>query len=139
MCRDAFLSVQKLVSENTRRSKNRFRKAPYFCAEPFVDLFLMPSSFEPCGIGQMLAMRAGQPCLVHLTGGLNDTVQSGINGFGFEGKTLMEQVDNMVAALTEALTLHKSQSDWKQICESAASARFLWADSAKQYIEKLYS
>lgn len=104
------------------------------------DLFLMPSSFEPCGIGQMLAMRNGQPCLVHRTGGLRDTVWHGVNGFGFNGATLHEQVDQMAAALGNALKLRAENSnDWKKICDAAASARFLWADSAKQYIEKLYS
>jgi starch synthase len=104
------------------------------------DLFLMPSSFEPCGIGQMLAMREGQPCLVHRTGGLRDTVQPGINGFGFEGATLHAQVDAMAAALDAALKLHKENPDgWEKIREAAAAARFLWAGSAKQYIDRLYS
>jgi starch synthase len=103
------------------------------------DLFLMPSSFEPCGIGQMLAMRNGQPCLVHRTGGLRDTVEPGVNGFGFEGDTLPKQVDGMAAALSAALDLHRdSSNDWKTICAAAARTRFEWAATAKQYIEKLY-
>ena len=58
------------------------------------DLFVMPSSFEPCGISQMLAMRAGQPCLVHAVGGLNDTVQDGVTGFSFSGADSTEQAQN---------------------------------------------
>ena len=104
------------------------------------DLFLMPSSFEPCGIGQMLAMRSGQPCLVHRTGGLRDTVEPDVNGFGFEGHLLNEQVDRMTETLGNTLDRHNdSPKEWKNICTAAAKVRFEWNDSARQYIDKLYS
>ncbi len=103
-------------------------------------LFLMPSSFEPCGIGQMLAMREGQPCLVHRTGGLRDTIDPDVSGFGFEGETIEQQVDAMTAELGKALSMHdNSSTDWQAVCEAASQARFEWGTVARQYIEKLYS
>lgn len=103
------------------------------------DLFLMPSSFEPCGISQMLAMRAGQPCLVHHVGGLRDTVQPGIDGFAFNGTSLTEQADNLVAALAAAVTQRRHDPrGWREIAARAASARFQWSDSAQTYLTTLY-
>ena len=103
------------------------------------DLFLMPSSFEPCGISQMLAMRAGQPCLVHHVGGLKDTVRDGINGFAFVGASLEEQAERLVAACAAALKLRRNEPKrWAAIRDAAASARFSWQDSIDQYVDCLY-
>jgi len=104
------------------------------------DLFLMPSSFEPCGIGQMLAMRDGQPCVVHAVGGLRDTVIHGVNGFCFEGGDLDEQAQHFVDTACRAIDLFKSDPDkWRQIKNNAARARFSWQHAAQQYMEKLYN
>ncbi|UCH48564.1 MAG: glycogen/starch synthase [Betaproteobacteria bacterium] len=103
------------------------------------DLFLMPSSFEPCGISQMLAMRAGQPCLVHLVGGLKDTVKPGINGFGFDGKSLVQQADGLLDALADALALRANHPRrWSTIRKAAARARFLWRSNAENCLNLLY-
>ena len=103
------------------------------------DLFLMPSSFEPCGTSQMLAMRAGQPCVVHGVGGLHDTVESSVTGFVFAGKTPAEQAAAFVDAVERALRLrHDHPNRWQALQKRAAAQRFDWASSARQYIEQLY-
>lgn len=103
------------------------------------DLFLMPSSFEPCGIGQMLAMRAGQPCLVHHVGGLKDTVQDGETGFAFTGGSLIEQATRLVEKLRYTLNLRENKPErWETIRRAAAAARFSWDSSVNAYIEQLY-
>jgi starch synthase len=103
------------------------------------DLFLMPSTYEPCGISQMLAMRAGQPCLVHAVGGLKDTVRDDIDGFAFGGESTAEQAQTLLARLRAALDLRaRHPRRWAALREAAASARFRWSDSAREYLQRLY-
>lgn len=103
------------------------------------DLFLMPSSFEPCGISQMLAMRYGQPVVAHAVGGLRDTIQHGETGFLFTGTTPDTQADAFVDATLKALDLRSDDPvAWQEIRRSAAAQRFDWALSAQQTINSLY-
>jgi len=103
------------------------------------DLFLMPSSFEPCGISQMLAMRAGQPCVVHAVGGLKDTVRDGVTGFVFEGGTPGEQAEAFTKAVQRAITIRSTDKErWQEICNNAKDERFSWDLAAKTYMQRLY-
>jgi len=104
------------------------------------DLFLMPSSFEPCGISQMLAMRASQPCVAHAVGGLADTVVDGVNGFTFRGDTPVEQADSFVASVSRAIAIRNSDEErWLRIRDRAQAERFSWSSAARHYIRRLYS
>ncbi|MDX1481581.1 MAG: glycogen/starch synthase [Woeseiaceae bacterium] len=103
------------------------------------DLFLMPSLFEPCGIGQMYAMREAQPCIVHEVGGLADTVTDGIDGFSFGGGTRTEKADNLIACVSRAIGIRNTDENrWLSIRDRARSARFPWDVAAQRYIERLY-
>ena len=103
------------------------------------DLYFMPSLFEPCGISQMLAMRNGNPCLVHHTGGLIDTVEHMKTGFAFGGKTYNKKIENMLMTFDEALHVFENDKPtWKKIQTAAKRKRFTWQKSVETYYEKLY-
>ncbi|MDR2212130.1 MAG: glycogen/starch synthase [Pseudomonadales bacterium] len=101
------------------------------------DLFLMPSTFEPCGISQMLAMRAGTPCLVHKVGGLADTVQHRHNGFVFDGANPEAQARAMLQVFDSILALQGS-AEWTSIRANAAATRFTWDTVIAEYERQLY-
>ena len=103
------------------------------------ELFFMPSSFEPCGISQMLAMRSGTACLVHGVGGLKDTVFDLQNGFVFNGESVQAQIEHMLTQLENALEMHHSQpSKWQTLSNNAKKSRYTWDAAAKLYISELY-
>lgn len=101
------------------------------------DMFLMPSSFEPCGISQMMALRAGQPCIVHSVGGLRDTVVDGYNGLLFSGENVQQQATEMLNTVSRALSLHSTKR-WDNMVKHALDSRFYWADSMDRYLDELY-
>jgi starch synthase len=103
------------------------------------DVFLLPSRFEPCGIGQMIAMRNGTVPIVRETGGLIDTVKpfdkkgkSG-NGFRFKEPT----VAALLKAIDEALDAFKDENLWKGLVNEAMAENFSWAVASKHY-DSLY-
>jgi len=103
------------------------------------DLFFMPSSFEPCGISQMLAMKHGQPCLVNDVGGLTDTVKHNENGFVFSGNNKKEKITSLIKVFQLALDTYCNHAEkYQTLADSAKSQRFSWKKSINEYIEKLY-
>jgi len=94
------------------------------------DFFLMPSKFEPCGLGQMIAMRFGAVPIVRLTGGLADTVNEK-NGFGFFNYS----EDELLRALNNALTVFYTQpKKYLKLQRYGFMTDFSWLNSAKKYI-----
>ncbi len=104
-----------------------------------VDLFLMPSRFEPCGIGQMMAMRYGALPLVRETGGLADTVENYDDGPAERGTGFTfawQESDAIYGTLEWALdTFNNRQTAWQRMQQRAMEKDFSWDNSARQYIE----
>jgi starch synthase len=98
------------------------------------DIFIMPSLFEPCGLGQIIAMRYGSVPVVRETGGLADTVEDGITGFSF--------VDYSSGAFWNALQraiylYNVDREGWRAIQRTGMEQNFSWERSAYGY-QQLY-
>lgn len=104
------------------------------------DIFLMPSQYEPCGIGQLIALRYGTIPVVRSTGGLKDTVEAYDyytkfgNGFSFNNYNAHELLFSIKRAIDVVGDINKRES----IIENAMTADYSWDESAKQY-KKLYT
>lgn len=98
------------------------------------DLFLMPSQFEPCGLGQMISMRYGTVPLARRTGGLADTVVdveedvARATGFTFDAY----RPEAFLAAIDRALDAYHSEA-WRTVVANGVRQDFSWDRSARRY------
>jgi starch synthase len=101
------------------------------------DLFLMPSRYEPCGLGQLIALRYGSVPLVRRTGGLADTVSDTDHhprtGNGFSFDKLSEAA--LLTALDRALGHFAERRGWLQLVKRGMRADLSWGPSAQHYLE----
>jgi starch synthase len=121
------------------------------------DMFLMPSRFEPCGLGQLIALRYGTIPIVRATGGLADTVQeynleqqshfanstcsqrakigspqggTAADGFVFENYNSDELLDT----IKRAIEAYKNKKEWQKLVKKAMKADYSCENSANKYI-----
>ncbi|MBU1124740.1 MAG: glycosyltransferase, partial [Candidatus Omnitrophica bacterium] len=94
------------------------------------DFFLMPSKYEPCGLGQMISLRYGTIPLVFKTGGLADTVNNE-NGFVFDTYSAQD----LVKTIVKAVASFKDKKDWSALVKRAMQYDFSWEEAAKHYLD----
>ncbi len=103
------------------------------------DFFLMPSRFEPCGLGQLIAFRYGAIPIVHRTGGLADTVTDATAKRGQGNGIVFNKYDakSLLAAADRAVRLFADKKEVERVRLAGMKADFSWKLSAAKY-EKLY-
>jgi starch synthase len=96
------------------------------------DIFLMPSRYEPGGLGQLIALRYGTVPVVRATGGLNDTIREGYdgNGFRFHPYEPSYQID----AIGRSLAAFRDASGWPQLRARGMREDHSWEASAREYV-----
>ncbi|WP_025852252.1 glycogen synthase GlgA [Paenibacillus ehimensis] len=101
------------------------------------DLFLMPSLFEPCGIGQLIAMRYRSVPIVRETGGLRDTVmpynETTGEGTGFSFANY--NAHDMLYTIERAVRLYREPEVWTNLMNNIKKKDFSWRRSAQQYAD----
>lgn len=101
--------------------------------EAGVDIFLMPSEFEPCGQNQLYSLRYGTIPLVRAVGGLEDTVvdagKKGGTGFKFYDHTAAD----FLQCLKRAFKMYRNETRWKALIQHAMQQDYSVVHMAKDY------
>jgi starch synthase len=101
------------------------------------DMFLMPSRYEPCGLGQLVALKYGTVPVVRATGGLDSTVEEWNaetrTGTGFKFSGLGGE--DFLAAIERALSVFADRAAWQTLMRNGMAEDHSWAGPAAKYIE----
>jgi len=101
------------------------------------DLFAMPSRFEPCGLGQLYAMRYGTIPIVHAVGGLRDTVidpaavRGTPTGIRFEAATPA----GLYGAIARAVAIYRDRAAFAALQRGAMARDSSWTVPAHEYAQ----
>lgn len=101
------------------------------------DVFLMPSRYEPCGLGQLIAMRYGSVPIGRRTGGLGDTIFDAGEGPEFATGFLFDEFSTaaFVRALERATVAFRDKPGWRSLQVNGMTRDFSWNASADRYVE----
>jgi starch synthase len=135
--------LARLAGGNPQKVAVRIEKSEELAhrIEAAVDMFLMPSRFEPCGLNQLYSLKYGTVPVVHAVGGLANTVvdaspeniRSGnATGFSFSGATAarFEEV------LFRACTMFRGQPEsWAKLQQNGMNQDWSWDRSARDYVD----
>jgi len=135
------------VVPSKMRALIRFSGPLSHLIEAAADFFLMPSSFEPCGLNQMYSMRYGTPPIVRRVGGLRDSVrpirmpvddsvrETSGTGFGFDSYT----TGALLSTIGQALGVYRLRPDlYRQLQHNGMSEPLGWKYRVVDY-EELYA
>lgn len=103
-----------------------------------VDMFLMPSLFEPCGLSQLYSLRFGAVPIVRKTGGLGDTIRDYDADYEHSTGFLFKNfnVEEFVRAIHRAIEIYYIKDEWNALIGRGMRSRFSWEKSAKLYVER---
>lgn len=106
--------------------------------EAGIDAFVMPSRFEPCGLNQMYSLAYGTPPIVHMVGGLADTVEP-YNGRNRESATGFGYYEPTASALRDTIfwarECYRDARLWTEIAQNGMAKDFSWWRSAEKYLQ----
>lgn len=101
------------------------------------DIFLAPSTFEPCGLTPLISLRYGTIPVVRKTGGMADTISDygldPVRGLGFCFRA--RRPSALLAAVDDALAVYHRTEEWNDLQRRAMAANFSWQRPAQQYVE----
>ncbi|MHA1945007.1 MAG: glycogen synthase GlgA [Candidatus Hodarchaeales archaeon] len=131
-----FLNLSKAFPDKVG-IKIGFGQALAHIIEAGIDIFLMPSRYEPCGLNDKYSLKYGSVPIVHYTGGLADSVidyqKNPTEGTGFIFREFKPGSFNQT--ILNALKLFQSKPTWKEMMKRGMQVDFSWSKAAEKYIQ----